>query len=114
MSYIECIQVYHSVDVQAYLTVLKAEFGAWSHPQEPNAFLIDDPPLPFHHPRIIRDHLSILSFNYWPLSISLIEALINHPELAPATAQVLWAAEQDLVIEGTLKNLKQRLQEHPL
>jgi len=109
MSYRECIQVFHPVDIQKYLAVLQTEFEARPHPQEPGAFLIDTPPLPFRQPRIIEEHLSILSFNYLPLSANLIWALINHPELALATTIVLWTAEQDLVIKGALESLKQQL-----
>ena len=109
MSYRECIQVFHPVDVQAYLATLRAEFGALPHPHEADAFLIDNPPLPFYQPQILVDHLSILSFNYWPLSISLIEALLKHPELAPTNTQVLWTAEQDLVVAGTLAQVAQQL-----
>jgi len=91
--------------VEKFLEVLQREFGARPHPNEPGAYLVGQPPLPFHRPRIVKDHLSILSFNYWPLPISLIEALVNHPELVPESTKVLWAAEQDLIVEGTLRDL---------
>lgn len=109
MSYRECIQVFHSVDSQKYLTVLQIEFAAHPHPQEPDAFLMDTPPLPFYRPKIIEEHLSIMSFNYRPLSANLIWALINHPELAPETTIVLWTAEQDIIFKGALVSLKQQL-----
>lgn len=109
MSYRECIQVFHPVDVQKYLTVLQTKFEAHPHPQEPDAFLMDTPPLPFYGPKIIEEHLSILSFNYLPLSANLIWALINHPELAPETTMVIWTAEQDLIIKGALESLKRQL-----
>lgn len=114
MSHRECIQVFNTVDIQAYLGILKDEFGAKPHPHQPDAFLVGDPPLPFYQPQVVMDHLSILSFNYWPLSISLVQALISHPELASKTTKVRWTAEQELIIEGTLQELKKLLEEDEL
>ncbi len=105
MSYRECIQVFHPVEVQAYLKILRSDFGAAAHPNEPRAFLVGQPSLPFHRPRLINDHLSILSFNYWPLSVSLILAFVEHPELAPETTPVRWLAEQDLIVALSLRHM---------
>jgi len=85
---------------------LQTEFAARPHLSQTEAFLIDNPSLPFYRPRLIDKHLSVLSFNYLPLSPQLIQALISHPELAPLTALVCWTAEQDLIVKGTLESLK--------
>lgn len=113
MSYRECLQVYSHVEIDKYLAVLQADFGAWPHPKQPDTFLIDDPPLPFYRPRQFEPHLSILGFNYAPLSSLLILALIDHPELAPADTTVRWTAEQDLVAQGTLADLAELFGERP-
>ncbi len=41
-----------------------------------------------------------------PLSALLIQALVNHPELAPETTPVQWTAEQEVVVEGELREMK--------
>jgi hypothetical protein len=110
MSFYESLRVYHSLDVDNYLDLLRKNYGAQPHPQQPKSFLIGQPPLPFHKPTLREDYFCILSFNYWPLSIALIQALVDHPEFVPPTTRVLWTAEQDLIYEGKLKNLARRLE----
>jgi len=110
MSVRESIHVHHPVDVEKYVAVLKAEYGARENDQEPGSYLIDDPSLPFYKPQMIDDeYLAIVGFNYAPLSATLLVALINHPELAPETTDVTWTIEQDLLAHGTLFELKREL-----
>jgi|SRR5579859_396827 len=113
MSLIENIEVFCNVNVDQYLVVLLNEFGARPNPKQPGTFLIDDPPLPFYQPRQLDDRLSILGFNYAPLSSLLILALIDHPELAPADTIVRWSAEQEVVAQGSLVELAWLFGERP-
>jgi hypothetical protein len=110
MSLYESLRVYHSVEVDNYLDLLRNNYGAQPHPQQPESFIIGQPPLPFFKPTRQEDYFSILSFNYRPLSIALIQALVDHPEIVPPTTRVLWTAEQDLIYEGKLRNLARRLE----
>jgi len=117
MSVRECLRVFHPVDVEKYLTVLKTEFGAQDNPEAPEALVIGDPPQPFYKPKLAEPatedrgddtlYLVILGFNYVPIHPDLVVALINHPELAPPAAEFLWTIEQDVVAKGTLDSLKQ-------
>jgi hypothetical protein len=109
MSVRECIWIDHPVNVEAYVQVLKEEFGAQPHPEQSGAFLIGDPPLPFYEPKLVDERLAITSFNYKSLPDTLLEALARHPELVPPSAQVNWTMEQDLLFEGTLEGAGQRL-----
>jgi hypothetical protein len=111
MSSIENIEVFCNIDVDQYLIVLLSEFGAQPNPLQPGTFLIDDPPLPFYQPRQLDNRLSVLGFNYSPLSSLLILALIDHPELAPAETIVRWSAEQEVVAQGTLSDLAKQFGE---
>jgi|SRR5579859_1141674 len=113
MSQLECIEVFAKVDIPHYLEVLQNEFGARPHPQEAESFLIDDPGIPFRRPRQFERHLSILGFNYAPLSSWLILALIDHPELAPPETIVRWTAEQEVVAQGALAELASLFGERP-
>ena len=106
MSLRENIQFFHQLDPDEYLKVLREEFSAHEHPSQSGAFMVDE--LPFYEPRQIEDHISILSFNYAPLSDLLIEALINNPELAPDTTIVHWLQEQDVIMEATLGELRKK------
>jgi hypothetical protein len=105
VSFIECLEVFHQIDIERYLSILKEEFGARAHPAQADCYLIDDPELPFYQPRQYENHMSVLGFNRTPLSSFLILALIDHPELAPAATIVRWSAEQELVAAGTLEDL---------
>ena len=111
MSQYECIEVFHPVNLDRYLWVLVLQFGVRYHPEEVRAFLIDDPPLPFYRPKRFDNKLSILGFNYTPLSSLLILALIDHPELAPATTIVRWMDEQEVIAQGTLADLAEQFGE---
>jgi len=107
----ENIQIYHQVDIDRYVEVLKSDYGVEDHPDNPGTLLIND--LPFYTPQASseRDYVFILSFNYLPLPHVLTQALIEHPELAPSTTFVRWTAEQDLVVEGNLEELQRHLEE---
>ena len=110
MSVRESLHIFHRVEVEKYLDVLKGEFGARENEQEPGSYLIGDPPLPFYKPQVVDGgYLAIVGFNYTPLSAMLLVALINHPELAPETTAVAWTIEQDVLAQGTLFELKQAL-----
>ena len=105
MSLHENIQFFHQIDAKKYLNVLREENNAQDHPSQPGSFLIDEIH-PFYTPQQIENHLSILGFNYTPLPEELIQALIDHPELAPDETLVRWTQEQDLVLETTLRELR--------
>ena len=106
MSLRENIQFFHQLDTDKYLDVLREEFGAHEHPSQSGAFIVDD--LPFYKPRQIADYISIISFNYAPLPDLLIKALINHPDLAPDNMVIRWIAEQDVIMEATLAELRKK------
>jgi hypothetical protein len=106
MSVRENIQFFHQFDVEAYLAILACEYDAGEHPTQPNAYLIDG--LPFYRPREIEDHVSVLGFNYAPLSDLLIQALISHPELVPDEVLVVWTIEQELFLETTMREVRRR------
>jgi hypothetical protein len=107
MSIRENIQFFYPVDIGEYLNILKTEYEAQEHPAQPGAFIIRG--IPFYKPRKGEDYISILGFNYAPLSGVLLRALIDHPELAPEKTFVQWTAEQELVVEGTLIELNEKL-----
>jgi hypothetical protein len=109
MSVHECLWVYHPVNIEAYVNVLKEEFGAIPHPEQERAFLIGNPPLPFYEPKLIDEKLAVTSFNSISLPDTLLEALTHHPELVPPSAQVNWTIEQDSLFEGTVEGASQRL-----
>ncbi len=108
MSYRENLEVYHPLDVEKYLEVLKTEHGAIEHPAQRGSFLIGEPKLPFYKPQKTEDHAFILGFNWVPLSASLLKALVDHPELAPDETLIRWTEEQELIFEATLGDLRQR------
>jgi hypothetical protein len=97
----EWIEVFHPVDIDRYLWVLVVQFGALYHPVGARAFLVDNPPLPFYRPKRFDDKLSILGFNYTPLSSLLILSLVDHPKLAPTTTLICWMVEQEVIVQGT-------------
>ena len=102
----ENIQFFHPVGAEKYMNVLKEKHGAQDHPSQPDSCLMEGEQ-PFYKPQQFEDHLSILGFNYIPLSEQLILALIKHPELAPDDTFVRWTQEQDLILEATLGKLRQ-------
>lgn len=107
MSYRQSIHVFHPVNVEQYLAVLQQDYGARPNPEEPGAYLIGDPPIPFYTPTLIDNQLSIVGFNHVPLPPSLLEALATHPDLVPPMAEVQWLEEQDLLADGTLADMGQ-------
>ena len=104
MSVKENIQFFHQFDVDTYLKILKDECAAVEHPTQPNCYLIDG--LPFYEPKQVEDHVSVLGFNYAPLSDLLIQALNSHPELVPDEVVVVWTIEQELVLETTIGEVR--------
>ncbi len=106
MSVKENIELYGLQNSAQYVEVLSGEFGATQHPNQENAYVLEHQP--FYAPRPVEDHISILSFNNTPLPDSLIEALVDHPELFPDDVLVRWTQEQDLLFEATLGELRGR------
>ncbi len=60
----------------------------------------------FYAPGVADDHTTVLSFNNIPLPDSLIEAMVEHPELFPNDILIRWTQEQDLILEATLGQLR--------
>jgi hypothetical protein len=108
MSLRENIQFYYQLDPKDYLEVLKNEYDVRNHPVQKGAFLIDDPRLPFYEPTQIEGHISVLGFNYAPLSDLLIQALAAHPDLIPDDVRISWTIEQDLIIETTMGAVREK------
>jgi len=100
----ENIQIFHQVDVDTYLDVLKTEHGAEDHPTQPGYCLVDD--LPFYKPKQVEEHVSVLGFNLVPLPGVLLDALANHSELVPDDALIVWTIEQELLLETTMGNIR--------
>src|SRR5687767_13864186 len=100
MSIKENLELYCKLDIENYIQILRDELNAQDHPNQTNAYLLDR--LPFYRPKQMEDHISILGFNNIPLPISLIQALIDHPELAQDSVVIRWIQEQDLILENTL------------
>jgi hypothetical protein len=106
MSLKENIQFFHQFDPDAYLTILLGEYAAKEHPSQPDAYLVEE--LPFYKPEQIDDHVSVLSFNYVPLPSILINALVNYPELVPDEVLICWTIEQDLLLETTMGEVRNK------
>ena len=102
----ENIQIFHKFDIGKYLEILETEQGSKKHPMQPGCYLIDD--LPFYKPKWIEDHVSILGFNYVPLSGLLIHSLASHPELVPDSAEILWLIEQEVLLTTTLAEMRSK------
>ena len=102
MSIRENIQIFHPIDIEGYLNVLKKEYGAQEHPKQADAYLLDD--LPFYKPQQAEGYIFILSFNMVPLSLVLIQALADSPDLAPENIRILWTQEQYLILDILLKD----------
>jgi hypothetical protein len=107
MSVRENIELYHKLDLETYIAALISEYGATAHPAQPNTFIMRG--LPFYAPIDRSDHVSILSFNGALLPYPLLQALADHPELAPDDVFVRWTQEQDLIWEGTLGELRTQI-----
>lgn len=91
-------------DQEHHANTLADEFGATKHSKQTGAYMPDG--LPFYAPRLAGDHISILRSNNVPLPGSLIEALVNSPELLPDDVLIRWTQEQHLLIEATLGQLR--------
>jgi len=104
MSLRENIQIFHPVDIERYLDILKTEYGALEHPQQSGAFLIEG--LPFYAPQLAEGYVFVLGFNMVPLAHVIIQALAEHPELVPESALVRWTQEQALILESELGALR--------
>ena len=104
MSIRENIQIFAQININQYLGVLKNNYGASHHPNEPGALLVDE--LPFFVPQQIENHISILGFNMAPLSPLLIQVLVDHSELAPEDTLIRWLQEQTLVMERRLGDIR--------
>ncbi len=108
MSIKENLELYCELDIEKYLRILDEESNVQPHPNQINSYLVDG--LPFYRPRQTGDHISVLGFNKIPLSFSLIQALIDHPELVPNSTVVCWTQEQDLILKDTIGNLRRESQ----
>ena len=54
----------------------------------------------------IDEYIIIMDFNYVPLSSLLIQALIDRPELIPQDTLVRWTAEQEIIMEKTIREMR--------
>lgn len=81
MSIRENIEIYHPLDLDQFLEVLKRDDGVVEHPSQAGALIADN--LPFYSPRISEDHVAVLGFNKIPLPDTIIQSLVDHPGLAP-------------------------------
>ena len=97
MSLRENIQIFHPVDIERYLEVLKTEYGAQEHSQQKGAYMIDG--LPFYSPQQAEGYIFVLGFNMAPLSHLIIQALTECPGLIPEGTKISWTQEQYLLIE---------------
>jgi len=101
------MELYGLQDEVQIVEILIDEFGAIVHPNQVGAYMLES--LPFYSPRLVGDHISILSFNNVPLPDGLIEALIIHTELFPDNILIRWTQEQDLIFEARLGQLRGRI-----
>jgi hypothetical protein len=106
MSVRENIEASPPFDTKTYLEILKNEYRAREHPEQPGSYLIGNPDLPFYEPKQFGDHVTVLGFNYALLSNLLLQAIIDHPELVPDETRIRWSQEQDLVMEKTAGELR--------
>lgn len=111
MSVRENIELYHPINLEEYARILREEFGSQPHPTQEGALLLDG--LPLYVPKWFQDHVSILGFNEIPLPGLLIRTLVDHPELVPDKALIRWTQEQDVILECTLGQLRQKIREDP-
>jgi len=104
MSIRENLEIFAKIDLENYLRVLRSDFRARKHPSQDGALIADG--CPFYVPREQGDHISILGLNKVPLPYSLIQTLVERPDLAPDEMFIRWTQEQDLIWEGTLGELR--------
>ena len=67
MSIRENIELYHHLELDQFLEVLKRDYGLKEHPSQVGALIVDG--LSFYSPRVSGDHISILGFNRSPSSL---------------------------------------------
>ena len=60
MSIRENIEIYHHLDLDQFLEILKREHGLVEHPSQAGALMMDN--VSFYSPRYSEDHVSILGF----------------------------------------------------
>ena len=106
MSIRENIELYGLADPEHDGQIVAEESGATQHPRQANGYILDG--LAFHAPRLAGDHVSVLSFNDVPLPHSLVDTLVDRPELFPDHVLVRWTQEQELILEATLGELRGR------
>lgn len=106
MSIRENIEVYHSLDLDKFLEILKCEYGSIKHPSQAEVFIVDN--LSFYSPTYSLDHVSILGFNNFPLPYTIVQVLIDHPDLIPDNVFIRWTQEQELIFECTLGELRNK------
>lgn len=108
MSLRENIQIFHPVDIDRYLEILKTEYGAREHPQKDGAFLINE--LPFYTPQLAEGYVFVLGFNMMALPHALLQALVD---LIPSETQVCWVAEQELIMEAEIGTVRKQPKKSP-
>ena len=74
---------------------------------QPGCYLVDG--LPFYEPKQYDKYVSILGFNLVPLPSVLLDALANHPEIAPDETAVIWTIEQDLFLQTTIGEIREKI-----
>ncbi len=104
MSVRENLELYGLQDEGRYVELRTSEMGATKHTDKADAYIMER--LPFYAPRRVEDHLSILSFNNAPLPDSLVDALVDHPELFPDDVLIRWTQQQELILEATPGHLR--------
>jgi len=109
MSVRENIELYGLSDEEQCVEILLNEFGAVKHPNQADACILKS--VPFYVPRLAEDHISVLSFNNTALPDSLVEALVDHPNLFPDDILIRWTQEQELIFEATLGELRGKIRE---
>jgi len=102
----ENIQIFHQFDIETYLEILEAEHGAKENLNQPGCYLVDD--LPFYKPKQSIEYVNILGFNLVPLPGILIDALVNHSELVPDDVLIRWTIEQDLLLDTTMGEIRNK------
>ena len=103
----ENIQIFQQFEIEKYLEILKTKYGAKKHPYQSGAFLVGE--LPFYEPKKNEhEYINILGFNLTPLPGALICALVGHSELAPDETKVVWTIEQELFLQATMGQIRER------
>ncbi len=104
MSIREDFDLYGLPDTEQYVEVLSSEFGASRHPNQENAFILEQHP--FYAPRPVEDHISTPGFNNIPLPDSPDPSTREPSGIFPDDILSRWTQEQDLIFEATLRELR--------